>query len=126
MSTTTAVMTTTEIADRLVGLCKKGDFDAAQKELFAQDAVSIEAHATPAFEKETKGLDAILKKSEKWNAMVSEVHSIEISQPLIGENSFAITMSMAVSMKDGKKMDMKELCVYNVKDGKIASEQFFM
>ena len=119
-------MNTTEIANRLVELCKKGDFEAAQKELFAKDAVSIEPHATPAFEKETKGLDAILKKGEKWNEMVSEMHSTEVSKPLVGENSFAITMSMDVTMKDGQRMDMTELCVYNIKDGKIVSEQFFM
>jgi hypothetical protein len=29
-------------------------------------------------------------------------------------------------MKDGKQMDISELCVYQVKDDKIVSEQFFM
>lgn len=119
-------MTTTEIANRLAELCKQGDFETAQNELFADDAVSIEAHATPAFEKETKGLDAIRKKGEKWNEMVEKTNSIKISQPLIGENSFAITMAMDVTMKDGQNMNMTELCVYNVSNGKIASEQFFM
>ena len=94
--------------------------------MFADDAVSIEPHATPAFEKETKGLDAILEKGAKWNAMVSEVHEMNVSQPLVGTGSFALTMSMSVTMKDGNKMGMTELCVYNVKDGKILSEQFFM
>ncbi len=36
-------MTTKEIADRLVELCKKGDFETAQAELFSEDAVSIGA-----------------------------------------------------------------------------------
>nr|WP_298411422.1 SnoaL-like domain-containing protein [Hydrotalea sp.] len=57
-------MTTEQIANSLVELCRKGDFDTAQKELFSDDAVSIESHATPAFEKETRGLQAI-KKREK-------------------------------------------------------------
>ncbi len=35
-------------------------------------------------------------------------------------------MRMNVTMKDGGNMDMTELCVYGVKDGKIVSEQFFM
>ena len=47
-------MTTKEIADRLVELCRKGDFEAAQSELFANDVVSIEPHSTPDFQKETK------------------------------------------------------------------------
>src|SRR5215469_6546820 len=66
MTTTTMTMTTAEIANRLVEFCKKGDFEGAQKELFADDAVSIEPYATPAFEKETHGLNAILEKGKKW------------------------------------------------------------
>lgn len=119
-------MTTAEIANRLVEHCKKGDFEGAQKELFADDAVSIEPYATPAFEKETHGLDAILEKGKKWSEMVQEMHGGEVSEPLLADNSFAMTMSMDVTMKDGKRMNMKELCIYHVKDGKIVSEQFFM
>lgn len=119
-------MTTQEIANRLAELCKKGDFESAQNELFANDAVSIEPHGTPEFEKETKGLDAIKKKGEKWNAMVEKLHNAKVSEPLIAANSFAITIQMHVTMKGGKDMDMTELCVYVVKDGKITSEQFFM
>jgi ketosteroid isomerase-like protein len=119
-------MTTAEIANRLVEFCKKGDFEGAQKELFADDAVSIEPYATPAFEKETHGLDAILEKGKKWSEMVQEMHGGEVSEPLLADNSFAVTMSMDVTMKDGKRMNMKELCIYHVKDGKIVSEQFFM
>lgn len=119
-------MTTTDIANRLVELCSKGDFETAQKELFANDAVSIEPYATPAFEKETVGLDNIIEKGHKWNEMVEEYHGMSVSQPLIGEGSFAVTMNMSVTLKEKGKMDMTELCVYNVKDGKIVSEQFFM
>jgi len=119
-------MTTPEIANRLVELCRKGDFTSAQKDLFSNDAMSIEPHATPAFEKETKGLQAIIEKGEKWNSMVQETHSITVSDPLIATNSFAITMRLNVTMKERGHMDMTELCVYQVKDGKIISEQFFM
>jgi hypothetical protein len=119
-------MTTEEVANRLVKLCNKGDFETAQKELFSKDAISIEPHATPAFDKETKGLDAILEKGKKWNAMVIETHSITISEPLIATNSFACIMKMDVTMKERGQMNMTELCVYQVKDGKVVSEQFFM
>jgi hypothetical protein len=119
-------MTTVEIAERLVELCKKGDFEGAQKELFAEDAISIEPHGTPDFEKETKGLDAILEKGKKWNSMVEEFHDAKVSEPLIADNSFGITMTMSVTMKGRGRMDMTELCIYHVKDGKVISEQFFM
>lgn len=119
-------MTTKEIADRLVELSRKGDFETAQKELFADDAVSIEAHETPNFAKETKGKKAIKEKGEKWNSMVQESHGLEVSEPLVAGNSFACSMRFKVTMKDVGYADMSELCLYKVKDGKIISEEFIM
>lgn len=119
-------MSTTEIAARLVELCRQGKFETAQKELFAKDAVSKEPYATPAFEQETKGLDAILEKGKKWEGMVEETHGLTVSEPLVAGNSFACAMRMDVTMKQQGRMDMTELCVYKVKDGKIVSEEFVM
>ena len=119
-------MTTKEIADRLVELSRKGDFEKAQKELYADNAVSIEPEATPAFEKETKGLKAIIAKGEKFDSMVQEYHSLNVSEPLVADNSIAFTLSMDLTMKGRPREQMRELCVYEVKDGKIVSEQFHM
>jgi hypothetical protein len=127
MSTTaTKTMTTKEIAKKLKKYCEQGKFDEAQKELFAKDAVSIEPMAGGGFDKETRGLDAIIKKGDKWKEMVSATHSMEISEPTIAGNTFSLSMRMDVTTKDRGRMDMTELCVYQVKDGKIISEQFFM
>ena len=117
-------MTTKEIAGQLVDICRKGDFQKAQKNLFSDDAVSIEPYATPAFEKETKGIKAILDKAEKFDSMVETMHSMEVSDPLVADNSFACTMTMDVTMKGRDRMHMTELCVYEVKDGKIVREEF--
>ena len=119
-------MTTKEIADKLVSFCRKGDFKKALTELYAEDAVSIEPHATPAFEKETKGLKAILAKGEKWNAMIKEVHKVSVSDPIVASNSFACVLDMAVTMKERGHLDIGEVCVYEVKDGKIVAEHFYM
>lgn len=119
-------MTTKEIASRLVELCRKGDFETAQKELFAPGAVSIEPYATPDFDKETKGLEAILEKGNKFNSMVEQMQELTVSDPLIATNSFALTMRMQVTMKEKGYMDMTELCVYQVKEGKVISEQFYI
>lgn len=119
-------MTTKQIADRLVGLCRKGDFETAQSELFAEDVVSIEPYATPEFEKETKGKQAVKEKGDKWNSMVEAMHAVEVSEPIVADNSFACSMCMHVTMKEKGEMDMTELCIYKVKDGKVVEEQFFM
>ena len=71
-------------------------------------------------------MEAIKEKGEKWNSMVQEMHGLTVSDPLIADNSFACTMRLNVTMKERGHMDMTELCVYEVKDGKIVSEQFFM
>jgi hypothetical protein len=127
MSTTaTAKMTTKDVAKKLKKLCDQGKFEDAHKELYAKDAVSIEPMSSGGFDKESHGLDAIIEKGKKWSAMVTATHSIEISEPMIAGNTFAITMRMDVTTKDKGRMDMTELCVYHVKDGKIVSEQFFM
>jgi SnoaL-like domain len=125
MSTITT-MPTVEIANRLVELCRKGDFERAHDELYAGDAVSIEPHGTPDFEKETHGLDAIKEKGKKWESMVEESHGIEVSDPLVSDNSFALTIMMDMTMKGRGRMKMTELCIYHVKDGKVVSEQFLM
>jgi hypothetical protein len=119
-------MTTKEIASRLAELCRKGAFETAQKELFDNDAISIEPYATPAFEKETKGLSAIIEKGHKFDSMVQEMHNLEVSEPLVAGNSFALSMRLDVTMKGQPRMDMTELCVYKVKDGKVISEEFVM
>jgi hypothetical protein len=119
-------MNTKEIAERLVVLCRKGEWETAQKELFAANAVSIEPYETPEFPAETKGIDAIYEKGRKFGSMVEEMHSLSISDPLVAPSSFACTMSMDITMRGQGRMQMAELCVYEVKDGKIVSEQFHM
>jgi ketosteroid isomerase-like protein len=126
MQTTTSIMQTQEIAKHLVDYCRNGNFDTAQAELFAPDAISIEPYSTPDFEKETKGLSAIKAKGKKFESMVEQVHSIETSEPLVAGNTIAFTMTMDMTMKGKGRMKMPELCVYQVKDGKIVSEQFFV
>jgi hypothetical protein len=40
-------MTTTEIAERLVALCRENKYEQAQTELYSDDAVSIEPEGSP-------------------------------------------------------------------------------
>ena len=119
-------MSTQKVASRLSELCNQGEFEAAQKELFADDAVSIEMHATPQFAKETKGLKAIVEKGRMWSAGVEQVHSVSASKPTVAGNAIAMTLTMDITMKGQGRMKLEELCVYTVKDDKITSEQFFM
>lgn len=117
-------MKTADIAQRLTELCRDAKWETAQRELYADDARSIEAQASPAFPQETNGLAAIIEKGRKFNSMVEKLHAISVSEPLVADNSFACTMRMDVTMKGQGRFTMTELCVYDVKDGKIVTERF--
>ncbi len=119
-------MTTAQIAHRLETLCRQGDFRTAVEDLYASDAVSIEPEASQGFEKETHGKDNILQKGDQFSSMVDTVHGIDIRDTTITGNTFALVLTMDVTMKGRPRATWEELCVYQVKDGKIISEQFFM
>lgn len=119
-------MTVEEIASRLAAYCRKEEFSEAIKELYADEAVSIEPFEFPGFDKETKGLDALMDKDRKFSAMVESRHGTTVSAPLIAGNAFSFVLTMDIKMKNKDRDKLTELCVYTVKDGKIISEQFFM
>lgn len=119
-------METKEIAIRLAELCRQGEFETAQKELYADDVISIEPQATPDFSKETKGKEQVLAKIRKFMDKVEAMYGNEVSEPLVAGNAIAFTLAMDITMKGQKRMMMPEICVYEVKDGKVISEQFFV
>lgn len=119
-------MTTKEIAEKLVAYCRKGDWEGAHKNLYAADVTSTEPYATPDFEKVTEGIEAIREKGRKFDAMIETMHGIEVSDPLVAGNSIAFVLEMDFTMKGKGRMKSPELCVYQVKDGKIVSEEFFV
>lgn len=117
-------MTTEEVANRLVELCRQDKIDECLAELFAADAKSIEASdamGPPV----TEGLEGIKAKSAMFQSAVEEFHSAQISDPIVAGNSFALTWVLDVTMKGRGRVTMEEVCVYMVKDGKINLEQFF-
>ena len=118
-------MTTQEIADKLVSYCRNAEWETAQLNLFADDAVSIESQPNPTFPKETTGRAAIIEKGKKFEALIENVHALTVSEPIVAESAFACRMAMDVTMKGQPRMQMSEICVYQVKAGKIISEQFF-
>jgi hypothetical protein len=119
-------METQEIARKLADYCKRADWNGAHKELYAEDAISIEPYETPEYSKETKGLEEIQRKGEKFNKSVEKFHQIDVSAPLVAGNSLAFTLTMDMSIKGKGRMKSPELCIYEVKDGKVVREQFFV
>jgi hypothetical protein len=126
MSTTEAVMTTQEVANRFNELGQTGQYDKIQDELYAENAVSIEPEKAHAMGMpDAEGLDAIREKGKAFNAMVEEMHGGYSTEPVVAGNHFCLAMGMDVTFKGTGRMKMDEIAVYEVKDGKIVKEHFF-
>lgn len=124
MSTLEAVMTTQDVANRMNELFKTNNWTQVQEELFAEDCESIEPPHAQGLQT-VKGKDAIKKKGEDFQAAIEEMHGGWCSEPLVGGNYISFAMGIDVTMKGMGRMKMEEICVYEVKDGKIMKEQFF-
>lgn len=116
-------MTTEQVANKLVNMCRQGNFSGAMEELYADNIVSTEMPGMP--NEVTSGIKEVHAKSEQWMNNVQEFHSAEVSEPQIAGNHFSCTMDMDVTFKDRGRQQMSEVCVYGVENGKITSEQFF-
>ena len=118
-------MTTTDIANDFISLCKSGDFDQAGEKYWASDVVSIEAGGPEGMDPVSRGIDAVKAKGEWWYAN-HEVHSVEASGPYVNGNQFIVRFKMDITnTPSGQRMQMDEDGLYTVKDGKIVEERFF-
>ncbi len=124
MSTAEAVMTTQDVANRMSELFKENKWAQVQEELFSDDCESIEPASAPGM-KSAKGKAAIKQKGEEFNALIEEMHGGWVSELLVGGNYVTCAMGLDVTMKGMGRINMNEVCVYEVKDGKIVKEQFF-
>jgi hypothetical protein len=123
MTTQQKTMTTQEVANRLVELCRKGQVLEAQQELFSDDITSNEPVHAP--NPSTKGKEAVLAKGKHFASTIEQRHGGHFSDPIIGGNYFSISCSIDATMKGQGRMQLEEICVFGVKNGKINSEQFF-
>jgi ketosteroid isomerase-like protein len=119
------VEATMQVAKRLVELCRQGDHETAMKELYAPEIVHEEAMAYNGGSPRTEGIEAVMKSGQEWEETF-EVHSQEISEPIVAPGVFAITMKCDSTHKpSGKRIPMEEICVYAVNKGKIVKANFF-
>lgn len=121
MSTT---LTTQQVADRFNELAQSNQWEQIQDELFADHAVSIEPAHSQGLQT-VEGKEAIKEKGKNFQAMVEEMYGGYTNAPSVAGNHFTVTMGMDVKMKGMERMNMDEVCVYQVQDGKIVKEQFF-
>jgi hypothetical protein len=117
-------MTTKEVADKLVKMCREGKVEEVKQELFTEDTLSIEP-TEGILPKETKGLKAIQQKADLFISMVAQFYNSTITDPVVAGDYFSVGWDTDIQMKGQQRQTMSEICLYKVKDGKIVSEQFF-
>lgn len=116
-------MNTQEVANKWAQMCREGKNLECVTELYADDVVSREMPGIP--HTEIVGKENVWNKGKEWLENVEEFHSGEISEPVVAGNHFTSKMAFDITFKDRGRQQMEEVCVFEVKDGKIAQEQFF-
>lgn len=117
-------MSTIEIAKKYVDLVKANKHEEAL-ELFAQDAVSVEAGGPPGKSTEAVGLPAIHAKGKEWAAN-HEIRASRVDGPWPNGDRFIVRFGYELTHRPtGKAMSMEEAGLFTVKDGKISREEFF-
>ncbi|MFI5161051.1 MAG: SnoaL-like domain-containing protein [Sphingobacteriales bacterium] len=112
-----------QIANRLVALCREQKFVEAYRELYGEEAESIDPMYSlmpPA-----RGLITLIEREKQFLAKAT-IHQVEISEPLIAGKHFAVRIHMDFNTEDRGRKIVDELAVYHVKGGKIVRQQFFI
>lgn len=124
MTTNTTSMTTQEVADRFMELAREEKWFAIQDELFAEDVRSIEPPHSLWF-KSAEGKANVRKKGEAFVADIEAAHKRFTSEPIVASGHFVVVRESDITKTSTGRIHIHELMLYEVRDGKIVSEQFF-
>ncbi len=113
-----------EVAARFNELAQQEKWFDIQNEFFADDVRSIEPSHSP-WLKNAEGKTAVRKKGEDWVKRIEAVHKTHTTEPVVGGHHFAVGREMDITVQGLGRIQMNQVMLYEVKDGKIVSEQFF-
>ena len=121
-------MTTKEVADQLVALCRAGRNIEAVETLLSEGVVSVEARGDETMPAEMSGRATVRGKNEWW-INNHKIHSASVKGPYPNRDRFAVIYDFVVTPVTGpmagKRMRMEEVALYTVADGKVTREEFF-
>ena len=117
-------MTTQEVASRFNELAQQEKWFEIQEELFAEDVRSADPANSP-YMGYAEGKAAVRKKGEDFVKKIEAFHGASTSEPVVAGNHFAVGREMDVTVQGFGRIQLNEVMLYEVKDGKIVLEQFF-
>jgi hypothetical protein len=120
-------MTTQKVANRYYELAGESNWTQVQDELHGDNVISREPDhaALRGVQVITEGVEAVKAKTAANREMIETIHSHSCSEPIVAGNFFSIALKRDVTFKGKPRMKQDEICVLQVTDGKIVSEQFF-
>jgi len=124
MATEKKIANTHEVAARFNELARQEKWFEIQDELFAENVRSIDPSDSPYF-KYAEGKANVRQKGEDFVKRVREAHHRSTSPPIIAGNHFAVGRNVDITVDGFGRIQIDEIMLYEVKDGKIVLEQFF-
>ncbi|TWO72616.1 ester cyclase [Caenimonas sedimenti] len=119
-------MDTKTLAHEFTKLCQDGQFDEAGNRFWSEQVVSLEPMEGEMAR--AQGRKALEGKGQWWYAN-HEIHSTSTEGPYVHGDQFAVRFNMDITPKTGdtagQRIQMTEVGLYTVKDGKITEERFF-
>jgi len=116
--------TTQQVAARFDELAKQEKWFDIQDELFAENVRSIDPPDSPYF-KYAEGKNAVRKKGQDFVNRVETAHKRLTTEPVIAGDHFAVGREVDITVQGLGRIQIDEIMLYKVKDGKIVLEQFF-
>ena len=117
-------MTVEQVAARFHELAQQDKWFEIQDELFADDVRSIEPPG-PRGLPDAQGKAAVRQKGMDIVSQVEAVHRSYTTPPVIGGTFFSVGRELDMTVRGVGRTEMKEVMLYEVRDGRIAREQFF-
>jgi hypothetical protein len=118
------VFTIYEVVARFDVLAKQEKWFEIQDELFDDNVKSIDPPNSPYFGY-AEGKPAVRKKGEDFVKRIETVHRLHTTDPIVAGNHFAVGREVDITLQGLGRIQMNEIMLYEVKDGKIVLEQFF-
>lgn len=117
-------LTTQEVANRFNELAQQEKWFEIQEELFAENVRSIDPPNSPYFGY-AEGKEAVRKKGEAFVGRITAANKLYTSEPLVIGNHFTVAREKDLMVTPHGRVHIKQIMLYEVKDGEIVLEQFF-
>jgi hypothetical protein len=124
MESTKTLLTTQQVAARFNELAQQEKWFDIQDEFFADTVVSIDPPNSP-YMGYAEGKAAVRQKGEDFVKKIEALHGASTTEPVVGGNYFAVGREIDITVQEFGRIQIKQIMLYEVKEGQIVSEQFF-